>query len=352
MECIGKDLMLMTTVSEKCPHCGNIVEGRKIKSYVNKLTRQGAKSAAHSLTSVGAMGTGAAVGSAILPGVGTIVGGALGLLGSTMFNQKVNEKIDNTIDKVEDDYLVMDYEFTCPNCGTKWTKNEAWITAQCSNCGNKWAKNEVLTTAQCSKAISKETIIQIVSQITGVEADKITPQSNLCEDLGASDVKKYRILMKLERLSGERIDKKADSIVFVDDLIEAVTGESLWDKEDEVEAEFDVEANSLGLTAEEIEYMEELYDVLADGEISEREHKLLDKIRAKLGISEERGKELEAYLSKASLTTEEQEYLNEYREIVSEGEITPRDQRFLDKLKKVNGISDERAKEIESMLTK
>lgn len=334
MGCIGKDLMLMTTVSEKCPHCGNIVEGRKIKSYVNKLTRQGAKSAAHSFTSVGAMGTGAAVGSAILPGIGTVVGGALGFLGSTMFNQKVNEKIDKTMDKVEDDYLVMDYEFTCPNCGHKWTKNEGLI-----------GKEDLVV--QCSK-----TIIQIVSQITGVEADKITPQSNLCEDLGASDVKKYRILMKLERLSGERIDKKADSIVFVDDLIEAVTGESLWDKEDEVEAEFDVEANSLGLTAEEIEYMEELYDVLADGEISEREHKLLDKIRAKLGISEERGKELEAYLSKASLTTEEQEYLNEYREIVSEGEITPRDQRFLDKLKKVNGISDECAKEIESMLTK
>ena len=49
--------MLMTKVSERCPHCGNIVEGHKIKSYVNKLTRQGAKSAAHSLTGIGAMGT-------------------------------------------------------------------------------------------------------------------------------------------------------------------------------------------------------------------------------------------------------------------------------------------------------
>ena len=324
----------MTKVSEKCPHCGNIVEGHKIKSYVNKLTRQGAKSAAHSLTGVGAMGTGAAVGSAILPGIGTIVGGAVGLLGSTIFNQKVNEKIDNTIDKIEDGYLTMDYEFTCPNCGHKWAKNEALI-----------GKDEII-------AQNIKSIFQIVSQATNVDVKTITPKSNLHDDLGADDTRKDYILLKIEQQLGKSIDKKADSIVFVDDLIEAFTGESLWDKENEVETGLDVETSPTGLTSEEIEYMEELHDVLADGEISEREHKLLDKIRTKLGISEERGKELEAYLSKPSLTAEEQEYLNEYREIVSEGEITPRDQRFLDKLKKVNGISEERAKEIESMLTK
>jgi len=332
VECIGKDLMLMTKVSEKCPHCGNIVEGHKIKSYVNKLTRQGAKSAAHSITRVGAMGTGAAVGSAILPGIGTIVGGAVGFLGSTMFNQKVNEKIDNTIDKIEDGYLTMDYEFTCPNCGHKWAKNEALI-----------GKDEII--AQTIKSI-----FLTVSQVTNVDVNTITPKSNLHDDLGADDAKKDYILLKIEQQFGKTIDKKADSIVFVDDLVEAFTGESLWDKENEVEAGLGFEIRSTGLTAEEIEYMGELQDVLADGEISEREHKLLDKIRIKLGISEERGKELEASLSKPSLPTEEQEYLNEYREIVSEGEITPRDQRFLDKLKKVNGISDERAKEIESMI--
>ncbi len=324
----------MTTVSEKCPHCGNIVEGHKIKSYVNKLTRQGAKTYARSLIGGGAMGTGAAVGSAILPGIGTIVGGAVGLLGSTMFSQKVNEKIDKTIDKVEDDYLIMDYEFTCPNCGHKWAKNEALI-----------GKDEII--AQTTKSI-----FQIVSQVTNVDVKAITPKSNLHDDLGADDARKDYILLKIEQQLGKSIDKKADSIVFVDDLIEAFTGESLWDKENEVETEFDIEISSTGLTSEEIEYLEELHEVLADGEISEREHKLLGKIRTQLGISEERGKELEAYLSKPSLTTEEQEYLNEYRDIVSEGDITPRDQRFLDKLKKVNGISEERAKEIESMLTK
>lgn len=95
--------------------------------------------------------------------------------------------------------------------------------------------------------------------------------------------------------------------------------------------------------------MEELKKTFADGDISE----VLDKISTKLGISKERVKNLKrTFPSQSPLTSEEQEYLNEYREIVSEGEITPRDQRFLNKLKKVNGISEERAKEIETMVIK
>lgn len=99
----------------------------------------------------------------------------------------------------------------------------------------------------------------------------------------------------------------------------------------------------------EQEYLKELEDILSDGEISQRERRLLDKIRTQLGISEERAAELEASLSKPSLTQEEQEYLDEYKEIIADGEISPRDQRFLDKLKKANGISESRAKEIEAL---
>ena len=109
------------------------------------------------------------------------------------------------------------------------------------------------------------------------------------------------------------------------------------------------EPTSTEPTAAEKEYMEELREVLADGELSSRERRLLDKIRVKLNISESRAKELEALLSAPSLTPEEQEYLNEYKEIISEGEISARDQRYLDKLKNANGISEQRAKEIERM---
>lgn len=110
------------------------------------------------------------------------------------------------------------------------------------------------------------------------------------------------------------------------------------------------ESATESITDKEEEYLVELKDVLADGEISSRERRLLEKIRTQLGISEARAAELEASLAAPSLSPEELEYFNEYKEIVAEGEISARDRRYLDKLKSVNGISDARAKEIEGLL--
>ena len=102
-------------------------------------------------------------------------------------------------------------------------------------------------------------------------------------------------------------------------------------------------------TPEESEYLDMLQDVLAEGEITARERKLLEKLRVKLGISEDRAKELEDSLSQPQLSEEEIEYLNEYRDIVADGEVTPRERKLLDKICKMNGISPERAKELEAM---
>ena len=99
-----------------CPHCGNYVQATKVKSYSNKVARQGAKSAVHLATSSGGMVTGAAVGSAIFPGIGTVVGGVIGFIGSAMFNQAVNSGIDN----VADEFTDFDLEFKCPKCGYSW----------------------------------------------------------------------------------------------------------------------------------------------------------------------------------------------------------------------------------------
>ena len=104
----------------QCPQCGNYVEGKKTKSYANKVARQGAKSLVHSVTGVGATETGAIIGTAIMPGVGTFIGGAIGFIGSAMFNQKVNEKIDKAGDFIEDEFANLEYEFTCPKCGHEW----------------------------------------------------------------------------------------------------------------------------------------------------------------------------------------------------------------------------------------
>lgn len=103
------------------------------------------------------------------------------------------------------------------------------------------------------------------------------------------------------------------------------------------------------LSRDESEYANELEALLEDGDISPRERRLLEKMCIKLGISEQRATEIEQHFASPSLTDDEIEYLDEYRKIISEGEITPRDQRFLDKLKKVNNISEARAKELESL---
>lgn len=101
-------------------------------------------------------------------------------------------------------------------------------------------------------------------------------------------------------------------------------------------------------TPEEDEYLAELNNILSDGEISPRERRLLEKIRVKFGISEQRASELEESLTILRLSEEEQEYLNEYKEIIVDGEVSEKERRLLDKILKLNGISQERAKEIEA----
>lgn len=103
-------------------------------------------------------------------------------------------------------------------------------------------------------------------------------------------------------------------------------------------------------TSEEQEYLEEVKICLEeDDEISLRERRLLDRLRIKLNISEERAKELEDSLNTPLLTEEEQEYLEEYKLCMEEdGEISSKERRLLDRLRDKLGISVERAKELET----
>ena len=103
-------------------------------------------------------------------------------------------------------------------------------------------------------------------------------------------------------------------------------------------------------TANEKEYIDNIREFLDDdAEITPRERKMLDRIRQKLGISEERAKELEASLTKPQLTEDEQEYFDMYREYAEKGEITEKERRRLDKFAAAMGISGNRAKEIENL---
>ena len=103
------------------------------------------------------------------------------------------------------------------------------------------------------------------------------------------------------------------------------------------------------VSEDEQEYLDELKECLADGEIGGSERRLLNKLRVKLGISEERAAELEASLQKPQLTEEEQEYLEAYQDALEDGVVSDKERRLLDKLMKINNISEERAKEIEML---
>lgn len=108
-------------------------------------------------------------------------------------------------------------------------------------------------------------------------------------------------------------------------------------------------ALSQSLTEEEVEYLNELKACLEeDGEISSKERRLLNRLRERLGINEERAEELETSLLEPELTEEEKEYLDEYKACIEEGELSPKEIRLLNRLRMSLGISEERAKELET----
>lgn len=226
----------MSNPTQQCPHCGNWVEGKKVKSYTNKVTRQGAKTAVHMATSAGGMATGAAVGSAILPGIGTVVGGALGFIGSAMFNQKVNENIDKAGDAIEDNFMDMEYKFVCPKCGHEWSSLDESIDAEVSEPLSDYTSYGSSRNSRKNDAIA---ICSIVADNLGLELEDVSPDSDLEDDLGADEDDIVEIMETIENRFGVNLGD-ADSITYVDDFIEKVVGESffgdnLFEEDDEEE---------------------------------------------------------------------------------------------------------------------
>ena len=103
------------------------------------------------------------------------------------------------------------------------------------------------------------------------------------------------------------------------------------------------------LNSDEQEYLDEVKATLEDGEIGPRERKSLERARVRLGISEARAAEIEASVSAPKLTDEEKEYLAEVKAILEDGEIGPRERKSLERTRNRLGISEERAKEIEKI---
>ena len=110
-------------------------------------------------------------------------------------------------------------------------------------------------------------------------------------------------------------------------------------------------STSTSMTSEEQEYLEEIRTCLEDdGEITSKERRLLDRLRKSLGITEARAKELEASLN--DMSDEEKEYQEELKACLEDGTISDRERRLLNRLRMSLGISEERAKVIEDRLLK
>ena len=103
------------------------------------------------------------------------------------------------------------------------------------------------------------------------------------------------------------------------------------------------------LSSDEQDYLEMYKEYTVRGAISDRDRKMLDKFRSRCGISEERARELEGSCNKPQLTEDEQEYFELYKEYAADGKISERDRKMLNKMRDRMGISERRSKEIESL---
>lgn len=99
----------------------------------------------------------------------------------------------------------------------------------------------------------------------------------------------------------------------------------------------------------ELEYIKEYQECLANGEISNSERRLLNRLGARLGLSDVRIVELEQSIA-PKLSAEEEEYLAEYRECLKdEPIISASTRRLLNRLAVSLNLSEEQVSRIEKM---
>ena len=109
------------------------------------------------------------------------------------------------------------------------------------------------------------------------------------------------------------------------------------------------QVSSLRLSPAEEKYKEEVLFVLEDGVIGDAERRLLERKRQKFGVSEERAGLIEESCM-PTLSDEEEEYIETYKDMLADGEISERRRKILNKEAASLGISQSRALELEAMI--
>ncbi len=110
--------------------------------------------------------------------------------------------------------------------------------------------------------------------------------------------------------------------------------------------------NNLGYDNKEIEYIEILRDCYEDKNISTDERRILERQKIKLGISEERAKELEEFIkNEKHYTDSELEYIEEVKFCLLDDQVISSDEkRLLERLRSKLNIDIERAKDLEKQV--
>ena len=110
-------------------------------------------------------------------------------------------------------------------------------------------------------------------------------------------------------------------------------------------------------TEAEQKYIEAYYSIIIDGNESESDQRMLERLRSSLAISKMDAAELEAIIRTRlhenqvpELSDNEKEYLEAVKDYLADGEINERRRRMLDSYRDSLGISQQRTTEIESMV--
>lgn len=102
------------------------------------------------------------------------------------------------------------------------------------------------------------------------------------------------------------------------------------------------------LTEKEKEFLNEVRFCIEDDDIIDNSEQIfLNKTREKLGLTEERAKELQESILKPQFTENEKEYINALSELMIDGQIPESAQRIVERFRNLYEIDEQRANEIE-----
>lgn len=287
----------------------------------------------------------------VVPGIGNIGGFLAGGVVDFIYGDGIKKYIDKVADIFDDNKV---YVFDCPKCGNSWARKEDEI----ENTSN------INYSSSNSDEIIFSRVKDIIADKLSVNRNRIFRSSRIAQDLGADSLDTVELIMEMEKEYSVQVsDSEAEKFRTVGDVVTYLANiKSHYSNIEEQSKiaiisgiisslkEYASSNNKLSLTVEENEYTEELRECLEDGEISRGERRLLEKLRVKLGISESRAAEIEALLMQPQLTEAEQEYFDEYKECLTDGgEISAGERRLLNRLRTKLGISEQRASELEKL---